>query len=137
MVTPVDQEDAGSRCLALVGGCHQYIDYIDRVRAAAGIDEFADDAEFEAHSQVFRGRSEILDFLRAREADVASHAFHVLAKEVTSAQDGGPHAKSVELRALILPHVRQPEGAHALDRVLSTTHQFSHTGGRRRITRRA
>ncbi|MFF3377246.1 hypothetical protein ACFYXF_30370 [Streptomyces sp. NPDC002680] len=92
------------------------IDYIDRARAAAGIDEFADDVEFEAHSQVFRGRSEILDFLRAREADAPSQAFRVLANEVTSAQDGGPHA---------------------LDRVLNTTRQFRRTGGRRRITRRA
>ncbi|MDX3544228.1 hypothetical protein PV729_11935 [Streptomyces europaeiscabiei] len=67
---------------------------------------FADGAEFEANSQVFRGRSEILDFLLAREADAASQAFHVPANEVTTAQAGGPHGESVELRALFLPHVR-------------------------------
>ena len=75
MATPADQDDAGSHCPALVVGCHQDI---DRGRATAGIDVFADDAEFEAHGRVFRGRSEILDFLRAREADTARQTVHVL-----------------------------------------------------------
>lgn len=71
------------------------------------------------------------------EADAARQAFHVLANEATTAQDGGPHGTSVELWALILPHVRQTDGAYALDRVLNTTHQFRRTGGKRHITRRA
>jgi hypothetical protein len=38
MVTPADQDDAGSNCLALVVGCHHDI---DRGWATAGIDVFA------------------------------------------------------------------------------------------------
>lgn len=134
MVTPADQDDVGSHCLALVVGYHRDI---DRGRATAGIDVFADDAEFEAHGRVFRGRSEILDFLRAREADTTRQTVHVLANEVTTVQTGGPHGTSVQLQALILLHVRQPEGAYVLDRVLNTTHQFRRTGGKWRIARRA
>ncbi|MDX3612207.1 hypothetical protein [Streptomyces europaeiscabiei] len=104
--------------------------------AAAGIDVFADDAECESHSQVFRGRSEILDFLRARETDAARQAFHLLANEVTTAQAGGPHGKSVELRALILLHVRQPDGAYALDRCPQHHPPVPPYRGKSRITRR-
>ncbi|WP_326686152.1 nuclear transport factor 2 family protein [Streptomyces sp. NBC_01795] len=133
MVTPADQDDAGSRSLALVVGGHHDI---EEGRATAEPDVFADDAEFEAHGRVFRGRSEILDFLRAREADTARQTVHVLANEVTTAQAGGPHGKSVQLPALILLHVWQPDGAYVLDRVLNTTHQFRRAGGKWRITRR-
>lgn len=78
MVTPADQDEAGSHCLALVVGYHHDI---DAGRATAGIDVCADDAELEAHGKVFRGRGEILDFLRARETDTARRTVHVLAKE--------------------------------------------------------
>lgn len=78
MVTPADQDEAGSHCLALVVGYHHDI---DTGRATAEIDVCADDAEFEAHGKVFPGRGEILDFLRAREADTARRTVHVLAKE--------------------------------------------------------
>ena len=33
-------------------------------------------------------------------------------------------------------HVRQPDGAYVLDRVLNTVHRFRHSGGRWRITHR-
>ncbi|KPI23375.1 hypothetical protein OV320_0890 [Actinobacteria bacterium OV320] len=49
MVTPAKQDDAGSRCLALVVGYHHDI---DTGRATAGIDVFTDDAELEAHGKV-------------------------------------------------------------------------------------
>ncbi|WP_193510541.1 hypothetical protein [Streptomyces coeruleorubidus] len=58
-----------------------------------------------------RRRSEILDFLRAREVDTARQTVHVFAHEVTAAQAGRPHGKSVH-------------------------HQFRRTGGKQRITRR-
>ncbi|MFI6703018.1 hypothetical protein ACIBJC_29445 [Streptomyces sp. NPDC050509] len=87
MVTPADQDDAGSNCPALVFGYHHDI---DRGWATAGIDVFADDAAFEAHGRALRGRSEILDFLRAREADTPRQTVHVLADEVTTVQAGGP-----------------------------------------------
>lgn len=133
MVTPADQDDAGSHCLALVVGYHHDI---DRGPATAGIDVFADGAEFQAHGRVFRGRSGILDFLRAREADTARQTVHIPADELTTTQAGGPHGKSVQVQALILLHVRRPDGAHVLDRVLDTAHQIRRTGGKWRITRR-
>ncbi|MFI8893515.1 nuclear transport factor 2 family protein [Streptomyces paradoxus] len=134
MTNPVDRGDAVSHCRALLVGYHRDI---DSGRATAGIGAFADDAEFEAHGRVFRGRAEILDFLSAREANTGRQTVHVLANEVVTVQDDEPGGERVELRTVVLLHVRQPDGAYALDRVLETVHHFSHIGGRWRITRRA
>lgn len=86
MVSPADRSDAVGRCRALVVGYHRDI---DSGRAAAGIGAFADDAEFEAHGRVFRGRDEILGFLKAREANSGRQTVHVLANEVVTVQDDG------------------------------------------------
>ncbi|MEV0219800.1 hypothetical protein [Streptomyces sp. NPDC050704] len=40
------------------------------------------------------------------------------------------------LQAMVLLHVRQPDGAYVLDRVLGTVHRFRHSGGEWRITHR-
>nr|WP_241266727.1 nuclear transport factor 2 family protein [Streptomyces scabichelini] len=112
---------------------------IDRGRAAAGISAFADDAEFEAHGRVFRGRDEILGFLKAREANTGRQTVHVLANEVVTGQDDeddGSDDMRVELQTIVLLHVRQPDGTYVLDRVLSTVHRFRHSGGEWRITHR-
>ncbi|MEU5298348.1 nuclear transport factor 2 family protein [Streptomyces umbrinus] len=123
-------------CRALVVSYHRDI---DSGRATAGIGAFADDAEFEAHGRVFRGRDEILGFLKAREADTGRQTVHVLANEVVTGhddEDDGSGRKRVELQAMVLLHVRQPDGAYVLDRVLNTVHRFRHAGGEWRITRR-
>ncbi|MER7692467.1 nuclear transport factor 2 family protein [Streptomyces sp. NPDC097610] len=133
MATPVAHGDAVSHCRALVVGYHRDI---DSGRATAGIGAFADDAEFEAHGQVFRGRSEILDFLRVREANAGRHTVHVLANETATPLAAGPHGDRVELQAMVLLHVRQPDGAYVLDRVLVTEHQFSCSDEKWQITRR-
>lgn len=129
----VNQADALSHCRALVVGYHRDI---DSGRATAGIGAFADDAEFEARGRVFRGRGEILDFLSAREADTGRQTVHVLANEVVTASDDGPQGERIELRAMVLLHVRQPDGAYVLDRVLDTVHQLRRLDGEWRITRR-
>lgn len=136
MVSPADRSDAVGHCRALVVRYHRDI---DSGRATAGIGAFADDAEFEAHGRVFRGRDEILGFLKAREADTGRQTVHVLANEVVTGQgdddDGSVH-KRVELQAMVLLHVRKPDGAYVLDRVLNTVHRFRHAGGEWRITHR-
>ncbi|MBW8819130.1 MAG: nuclear transport factor 2 family protein [Streptomyces sp.] len=124
------------RCRALVVGYHRDI---DSGRATAGIGAFADGAEFEAHGRVFRGRDEILGFLGAREADTGRQTVHVLANEVVTGQDGeddGRDDRRVELQTMVLLHVRRPDGAYVLDRVLDTVHRFRHSGGQWRITHR-
>ncbi len=136
MVSPADRSDAVGHCRALVVSYHRDI---DSGRATAGIGAFADDAEFEAHGRVFRGRDEILGFLKAREADTGRQTVHVLANEVVTGhddEDDGSGRKRVELQAMVLLHVRQPDGAYVLDRVLNTVHRFRHSGGEWRITRR-
>lgn len=136
MVSPADRSDAVGHCRALAVSYHRDI---DGGRATAGIGAFADDAEFEAHGRVFRGREEILGFLKAREADTGRQTVHVLANEVATAQDdedNGSGDKRVELQNMVLLHVRQPDGAYVLDRVLNTVHRFRHSGGRWRITHR-
>ncbi|WP_371574635.1 nuclear transport factor 2 family protein [Streptomyces sp. NBC_01314] len=87
--------------------------------------------------RVFRGRDEILGFLKAREADTGRQTVHVLANEVVTGQDDGSDAKGIELRAMVLLHVRQPDGAYILDRVLNTVHRLRYAGGEWRITHRA
>ncbi len=133
MATLDDRGDTESQCRALVVGYHREI---DSGRATAGISAFADDAEFEAHGRIIRGRDEILGFLTAREADIGRQTVHVIANEVLTGQDGGSDDKRVELQAMILLHVRQPDGAYLLDRVLSTVHQFRYADGEWLITRR-
>ncbi|MFI6466282.1 nuclear transport factor 2 family protein [Streptomyces sp. NPDC050528] len=121
------------RCRALVVSYHRDI---DSGRATAGIGAFADDAEFEAHGRAFRGREEILGFLKAREANAGRQTVHVLANEVVTAQGDGSDDERVEMQNMVLLHVRQPDGAYVLDRVLNTVHRFRHSGGRWRITHR-
>ncbi|WP_406445636.1 nuclear transport factor 2 family protein [Streptomyces sp. NBC_00631] len=133
MVTPAERGRAVSHCRTLVVGYHRDI---DSGRATAGIGAFAEDAEFEAHGRIFHGRAEILGFLSAREADTGRQTVHVLANEVVTDQGDGPHGRRAELRAMILLHVRQADGAYVLDRVLDTVHQFRCRGGEWRITRR-
>lgn len=133
---PAARSDAVGRCRALVVGYHRDI---DSGRATAGIGAFADDAEFEAHGGVFRGRDEILGFLGAREADTGRQTVHVLANEVVTGQDGeddGRDDRRVELRTMVLLHVRRPDGVYVLDRVLDTVHRFRLSGGQWRITHR-
>ncbi|MEV7734643.1 nuclear transport factor 2 family protein [Streptomyces sp. NPDC088921] len=135
-MSPADRSDAVGRCRALVVSYHRDI---DSGRATAGIGAFADDAEFEAHGRVFRGRDEILGFLGAREADTGRQTVHVLANEVVTGQDGeddGRDDRRVELQTTVLLHVRRPDGAYVLDRVLDTVHRFRHSGGQWRITHR-
>jgi hypothetical protein len=124
---------AVTSCWALVANYHRDI---DRGRATAGIGAFADDAEFEAHGRVFRGKHEILGFLTAREADAGRQTVHVLANETLIGQDEEGDLRRVELRAMVLLHVRQPDGTYLLDRVLDTVHQFRYSDGEWRITRR-
>jgi hypothetical protein len=133
METLATRGDAVSRCRALVVGYHSDI---DSGRATAAIIAFADDAEFEAHGRIYRGRAEILGFLSAREADTARQTAHVIANEVVTGQDDESDDSRVELRAMVLLHVRQPDGSYLLDRVLSTVHQFRYSGGEWLITRR-
>ncbi|MEV0643276.1 nuclear transport factor 2 family protein [Streptomyces sp. NPDC050619] len=132
MVSPAEPSDAVGHCRALVVSYHRDI---DSGRATAGIGAFADDAEFEAHGRVFRGRDEILGFLKAREANTGRQTVHVLANEVVTGQDDGGDDK-VELQTMVLLHVRQPDGAYVLDRVLNTVHRFRYSGGQWRITQR-
>jgi hypothetical protein len=124
---------AVTSCWALVANYHRDI---DRGRATAGIGAFADDAQFEAHGRVFRGKPEILGFLTAREADAGRQTVHVLANETLIGQDEEGDLRRVELRAMVLLHVRQPDGTYLLDRVLDTVHQFRYSDGEWRITRR-
>ncbi len=133
MVSPADRSDAVGQCRALVVSYHRDI---DSGRATAGIGAFADDAEFEAHGRVFRGREEILGFLKAREANTGRQTVHVLANEVAAAQDDGSDDERIELQNIVLLHVRQPDGVYVLDRVLNTVHRFRHSGGQWRITHR-
>jgi hypothetical protein len=133
MATLAERGDAVSRCWALLAGYHRDI---DTGRATAGIGAFADNAEFEAHGRVFRGRAEILGFLSARQADTGRRTVHVIANEVVTGQDDEGDGDRVELRAMVLLHVRQPDGSYLLDRVLDTVHQFRYSGGEWRITRR-
>lgn len=133
MVSPADRSDAVGRCRALVVGYHRDI---DSGRAAAGIGAFADDAEFEAHGRVFRGRDEILGFLKAREANSGRQTVHVLANEVVTVQDDGSDDPRVELQTMVLLHVRQSDGAYLLDRVLNTVHRFRRSSGQWLITHR-
>jgi hypothetical protein len=37
---------------------------------------------------------------------------------------------------MVLLHVRKPDGAYVLNRVLNTVHRFRHSGGEWRITHR-
>jgi hypothetical protein len=134
MVTVAERAEAVSQCWALVAGYHRHI---DSGQATAGIDAFHDDAEFAAHGRIFRGRAEILGFLRARESDVARQTVHVLANTFVTDQDGEGHDDQVGLRAMVLLHVRQPDGTYRLERVLDTVHQLRRCDGQWRITRRA
>jgi len=129
METLADRVGEVARCRGLVA---DYLRAIDSGRATAAIDAFAEDADFEAHGQVFRGHAEIRGFLTRREADTARQTAHVLANEVVTRHDDG----GIELRALLLLHVRQPDGSYRLDRVLDTVHQFRNGGGGWRIARR-
>ena len=124
MATLTDRSEAVARCRALVLGYHRDI---DGGRATAGIGAFADDAEFEAHGRVFRGRGEILGFLTDREADTQRQTVHVLANGTVTGQDDD----RIELCAVVLLHVRQPDGTYRLERVLDTVHQLCR--GRRRV----
>jgi SnoaL-like domain len=133
MVTLAARGDAVSQCRALVVGYHRDI---DSGRATAGIQAFAEDAEFEAHGRVLRGRDQILGFLSAREANTGRQTVHVIANEVVTRRDSEVEDNPVELRAMILLHVRQPDGSYLLDRVLNTVHQFRCSGGDWQITRR-
>ncbi len=119
MESLTEQSRAVDRCRALVAGYHRDI---DSGRATAGIHAFTDDAEFEAHGRIHRGRAEILEFLRSREADTARQTVHVLANELATGPDV-PNGE-IELRAMVLLHVRQPDGTYALDRVLDTVHRL-------------
>jgi SnoaL-like domain len=134
MTTLAARGNVASQCRALVVGYHRDI---DSGRAAAGISAFAEDAEFEAHGRVLRGREEILGFLSAREANTGRRTVHVIANEVVTGRDGEVDDNPVELRAMILLHVRQPDGSYLLDRVLDTVHQFRCSEGEWQITRRA
>jgi hypothetical protein len=134
MATPAYQGDTAAHCRALVVGYHRDI---DSGRATDGIGAFSDDAEFEAHGKVLRGRGEILDFLRTREANTGRQTVHVLANEVVTAHRVGHLDEQVELQAMILLHLRQPDGAYVLERVLNTVHRFRRSEGEWRITARA
>ncbi|GAA3999862.1 MULTISPECIES: nuclear transport factor 2 family protein [Streptomyces] len=133
MVSPADRSDAVGHCRALVVSYHRDI---DSGRATTAIGAFADDAEFEAHGKVFRGRDEILGFLKAREANTGRQTVHVLANEVVTGQDDASDDKRVEMQTMVLLHVRQPDGAYVLDRVLNTVHRFRYSRGQWRITQR-
>lgn len=130
MVTKsTDHADAVAACRALVLGYHRDI---DRGCATAGIDAFAENAEFAARGQVMRGRGEILRFLTDRERQTDRHTVHVIANEVVVAADDD----HVELNAFVLLHVRQADGGYHLDRVLDTRHTFRRGGDTWLITRR-
>ncbi len=130
-MTPMstDHSAAVGVCRALVLGYHRDI---DRGHATAGIDAFAENAEFEARGQVMRGRGEILGFLIQREQQADRHTVHVIANEIVVAS-GDDH---IELDAFVLLYVRQADGGYHLDRVLDTRHTFRRDGGTWLITRR-
>ena len=133
MTTLSELGAAVSYCWALVADYHRDI---DQGRAAAGIGAFADDAQFQAHGRVFRGKPEILGFLAAREANTGRQTVHVLANQTLIGQGEESDGSRLELRAIVLLHVRQPDGTYVLDRVLDTVHQFRCSDGEWRITRR-
>jgi SnoaL-like protein len=135
-LTERTDSDAMTRCRELVAG---YLRHIDSGRATEGIDVFAPDAQIEAHGRVFRGRAEILGFLADREANRARQTVHVLANEVMTSGDAEPGrdgSRCIESRALVLLHIRQPDGCYRLERVLDAVHQLHHIDNQWRITRR-
>ncbi len=126
-----EQSWAVDHCRALVAGYHRDI---DSGRATAAIHAFADDAEFEAHGRLHRGRAEIMEFLRSREANTARQTIHALANEVATGPDG--EDGEIELRAMVLLHVRQPDGTYVLERVLDTVHRLRRIDGEWLVVRR-
>ena len=91
---------------------------IDTGHATDAISLFTDDAVFQAKGTELLGRDAIRVFMTDREAQAERHTVHVVANLVVRrAQDD-----EVELSALVLLHVRQPDGGYALERVLDTTH---------------
>lgn len=131
MTAMTDRDTAVSSCRAVVAGYHREI---DSGRATAGIGAFDEHAEFEAHGRTYRGRAEILEFLTAREANTGRQTVHVLANETVSAP--ASDEQRIELRAFVLLHVRQPDGAYRLERVLDTVHHLRRADQQWRITRR-
>jgi ketosteroid isomerase-like protein len=129
MAKSTDHADAVAACRALVLRYHRDI---DRGRATAGIDVFAENAEFTVRGQIMRGRGEILGFLTDRERQTDRHTVHVIANEVVVAADDD-HA---ELDAFVLLHGRQADGGYHLDHVLDTRHTFRRDGDTWLITRR-
>ncbi|MCO4252146.1 nuclear transport factor 2 family protein [Pseudarthrobacter raffinosi] len=123
------ENDPGAECHAIIV---EYHGDIDRGRATAAIAHFADDAQFEAHGQRLHGRAEILGFLTAREGRTDRHTVHLIAnslvRQVSDAE--------VAISALVMLHVRHPDGRYALDRVLDTVHHFRLTAAGWKIAAR-
>ena len=133
MTTMIDRQGAVAEAHALVAGYHRAI---DSGRASAAISAFADHATFEVRGHVHSGHAEILAFLTAREADTGRHTVHVLANETAEWVDDGD-GDVLELRALVLLHVRDASGAYALERVLDSVHRVEQVEGGWHITRRS
>lgn len=127
-MTVTTDREAMLHCRELVLGYHHAI---DSGRATAGIGAFADDAEFEAHGRVFRGREEVLGFLTEREAKVDRHTVHMIVNDTTAVR-----GQAIEMHAVVLLNVRRVDGSYGLERVLDTVHTFRQVEGNWRIASR-
>jgi ketosteroid isomerase-like protein len=105
---------------------------IDAGHATEGIGLFTEDALFQARGSELTGRDAILGFLTEREAQRDRHTVHVVANAVARRRA----ADEAEVAALILLHVRQPDGGYALERVLDTVHVLRRNRGGWQICKR-
>jgi len=91
---------------------------IDRGRATEAIDLFTEDAVFQARGEELIGRAAIAAFLVERQAQIGRHTVHLVANERVIAAAVG----EARVQAIVLLHVRQPDGRYLLERVLDTEH---------------
>ena len=115
MSMDVGEVTQGLAALEVVVAYHRNIDL---GRASAGIDLFEPDAVFQARGLELVGREAIAGFLADREAQRDRHTVHVLANQVVRQVS----TDEIEVLALVLLHVRQPDGSYTLERALDTTH---------------
>lgn len=119
-------QDVGIRTVAEVAAARAvvvaYHAAIDRGRASTASPLFTEDAYFEVKGKGLRGRDEIAEFLRTREAQTDRHTVHLITSERVERAD----ADEVELSSFVLLYLRGV-GGYTLDRVLDTRHVLRRT----------
>ncbi|MGI8622920.1 MAG: nuclear transport factor 2 family protein [Solirubrobacteraceae bacterium] len=118
--TPGLVGDDAARCRAVLV---DFLAAIDHGRATEAVQLFTDDARLTARGERLQGRAAIAGFLAEREAETGRQTVHVIANEITRRLD----ADHLQLEAVLVLHVRAPDGGYPVERILDTTQTFRHT----------